>query len=60
MNLDVPILPVKVEGLFEVLPIHKIIPRCGKSRVKVGKPLNVQDVSYLQAAKMIEQKVREL
>ncbi len=60
LHLGAPVIPVKVEGLFEVLPINKIIPHFGKSRVKVGKPREIHDVSYIQATKNIEQKVKEL
>ncbi len=59
MQMNVPVVPLKIEGLFTVLPRHKIIPRKGKSKVKIGKPFVVK-ASYLQATRIIEQKVRAL
>ncbi len=60
VQMNVPVVPIKVEGLFTVLPRHKIIPRRGKSKVKAGKPFLVKVSSYLQASRVIEQKVRAL
>ena len=60
LQMKVPVVPVKIEGLFEVLPIGKIIPTFGKSKLKIGKPLMLKDKSYLRATRLIEKKVREL
>tara|TARA_Y100000310_G_scaffold345863_1_gene471763 strand:- start:31626 stop:33956 length:2331 start_codon:yes stop_codon:yes gene_type:complete len=60
LHMHVPIVPVKLEGLFKVLPLTKIIPRFGKIKVTFGKPINIHDISYVRATKLIEKKVREL
>ena len=62
-NMKVPIIPIKIQGLYEVLPVTKIIPKFHKSSVKIGKPIlpkNINNLSYIKATKLIEQRVRSL
>ena len=63
VNMNVPIIPAKIEGLFYVLPAVRMIPRFGKSKVTFGKPImpkTFKGMSYIEATKLIEKKVREL
>lgn len=60
LHMHVPIIPMKIEGLFELLPAGNFWPRFGKSKVEIGKALFIKDMSYENAAKLIEQKVKEL
>jgi long-chain acyl-CoA synthetase len=63
VNMNVPVIPARVEGMFHVLPRGRKIPRFGKSIVKFGKPIMPDEFkhrTYLEAAKYIEKKVREL
>ncbi|MBI2671288.1 AMP-binding protein [Candidatus Woesearchaeota archaeon] len=63
LNMNVPIVPVKISGMFEVLPATRNYPKFGKSLVKFGKPIYANDIkkmSYLDATNLIEKKVREL
>jgi len=60
VNMGVPVVPVKITGLYEVLPANKVFPKFGKVSVKFGKPIDVTDLSYLQATKLIERAVKEL
>ena len=60
LHMNAPIVPIKIEGLFYALPRAHIIPKFGKSAVKFGKPIKIKDISYIEATKLIEKKVREL
>ena len=60
VNMGVPIVPIRIEGLYHVLPRGRFVPRFRKSFVKVGKPIKIKDVSYVRATKMIEEKIRGL
>jgi len=58
--MDVPIVPVKIKGLLKILPIDHFIPKFGKCFVVFGKPINTKNMSYIEATKLIEKKVKEL
>jgi len=63
LNMNVPIIPVRIEGMFHILPRGRKIPRFGKSKVIFGKPIppeSFKNLSYIEAAKLIEKKVKEL
>jgi len=63
LNMDVPIVPVKIQGLFEILPAGKKMPKFGKSSIKFGKPLmpeKLKDLSSIRITKLIENTIREL
>jgi long-chain acyl-CoA synthetase len=38
-NISLPVVPIKIEGLREILPVGNIWPRRGKVRIKIGKPI---------------------
>ncbi len=59
-QMNVPIVPVKIEGLYEVLPRGRIIPKFGRSTITFGKPLYLEHLSYVQATKKIEEMVKKL
>lgn len=62
-TMNVPIIPVRVKGFFEILPVRTIIPRFGKSTVIFGEsipPESFKKMSYQEATRFIEQKVRAL
>lgn len=57
----VPIVPVKLEGLYEILPKGRIIPRKGKAKVTFGKPIFFNgEHDYSLVAKRIENTLRIL
>jgi len=63
INMKVPIIPIKIQGLYEVLPVTNFIPKFHKSSVKIGKPIlpkNINNLSYIKATKLIEQRVKSL
>ncbi|MCH7568310.1 MAG: AMP-binding protein [Nanoarchaeota archaeon] len=63
LNMQALIIPVKIKGLYEILTVRKTIPKFGKSKVIIGKPITpekLKDLSYINATKLIEEKVKEL
>lgn len=65
LNMQAPVVPIKLNGLFEVLPRSKIIPKFGKASVTFGKPIKFSGkqlarMTYQDVAKFLEQKVSEL
>lgn len=63
LNMNVPIIPAKIQGLFEILPALKKIPKFGKSIVIFGKPImpeKLKNLSSLRITKLIENTIREL
>lgn len=59
-RLKVPVVPVKVEGLFHILPPHTARLRPGPAAVKFGRPIWVRAGSYLEITRQIEAAVRSL
>src|SRR3989344_3989113 len=62
-SMKIPIVPVRLKGLFEVLPIGKTIPKFGKTSVTFGKlidPSEITNKPYKEIARILEQKVGEL
>ncbi|MBI4198393.1 MAG: AMP-binding protein [Chloroflexi bacterium] len=61
VELGAPVVPVRVEGTYAVLPRDGASPRRGKVRVKFGKPIVFPSgVSYLEATRTIEAAVTAL
>lgn len=59
--LKAPVVPVKVEGLFQVLPAGSLLPRPGPATVRFGQPLSFpSSASYLDIAREIESAVSHL
>lgn len=50
-KVDVPIIPVAIDGSFQAWPNTKLFPRPAKIRVKFGPPLSV---TGLKAAEIVE------
>ena len=65
IEMQVPVIPVKISGTREILPVHwhrKGIKKFrGKVIVKIGKPLSFEKwTSYTDATKIIEKTMRDL
>lgn len=61
VELGVPVVPVRIDGLWKVLPKGCILPRRGAVRVRIGRPLRFDaSVSYADAAAAMEAAVRGL
>ncbi len=51
-NMEVPVIPIKSKGLYEILPkgriIPKNLPRSGKVEIIIGKPLKFSKMQSFQ------------
>jgi 1-acyl-sn-glycerol-3-phosphate acyltransferase len=57
--MRVPIVPIRISGLYEIYSVHDSWPRRGPVSVAIGKPLSFSaGTSYEEAAKQIEEAVR--
>jgi long-chain acyl-CoA synthetase len=59
-EMRVPVVPVYIEGLYEVLPRHRSMPCRGHVTVRFGKPLEFRKESYGDFTQRLESAVREL
>jgi long-chain acyl-CoA synthetase len=60
-ELNVPLIPVYIEGAYNALPINKIVPSLTKIKVTFGKPyLPEKFKTYEEIAKELEEKVKYL
>jgi len=64
-NMKAPVVPIKISGLYEVLPKEKIIPKFGKTSIKYGKPISFDEkilskMSYNDVTSLIEKELRKL
>ncbi|HYL38324.1 MAG TPA: AMP-binding protein [Bryobacteraceae bacterium] len=59
-KLQVPVIPVRIEGLDRVLHQTWKMARMGRVRVAFGKPLHLTGGDYLALARQVEEAVRKL
>lgn len=59
-RLDVPVVPVRIDGLDTVLPPGWRMARPGRVRVAFGPPLRLQGEDYEGLARQVEEAVRRL
>jgi long-chain acyl-CoA synthetase len=59
-RLDIPIVPVRIEGVDRVLPLKATFARPGRVRVAIGAPLRLRGDDYGALASTVEQAVRAL
>jgi long-chain acyl-CoA synthetase len=59
-RLDVPVVPVRIEGLDRILHRTWRLPRRGRARVAFGAPISFRSSDYAEIAARIESAVREL
>ena len=61
IGLRIPVIPIHIDGLFEVFSIHQKWPRRGRVGVKFGAPVTLEGIGdYKEAARQVEQAVRRL
>jgi long-chain acyl-CoA synthetase len=60
VEMKVPVIPIKLENVREVLPIGKFWPKFGTAKMKIGKPITIKTDSYITATDIIEDAVRRL
>ena len=59
-RLDVPVIPVRLEGVDRVLPTGSQLIRPARVRVAFGAPLRLRGDDYATLARQVEEKVRFL
>ena len=59
-RLHVPVVPVRLFGVREILPKGAKFPRPGRVRVVFGKPLHLEGDDYADLARQVEDAVRSL
>jgi long-chain acyl-CoA synthetase len=61
LRLRVPVVPVHLQGMFEIYSVHDEWPRSGPVRVRFGAPVHLEHAPDEEAAaRAVEQAVREL
>jgi long-chain acyl-CoA synthetase len=61
VRLAIPVVPVHIQGLFEVLPLDVSWPRPGPVRLRFGSPMRFHETDdFREAANKIEEEVRRL
>ena len=60
VRLRVPIVPVYIEGLYDVYSIHESWPKRGPVRVSFGIPLEFTTSSYDEVAQKIRRAIEDL
>jgi long-chain acyl-CoA synthetase len=59
-RLDVPVVPVRLEGLDRILHPRWKFPRRGRARVTFGAPISLKGHEYASMAAQVESAVRSL
>ncbi|MCU1342921.1 MAG: AMP-dependent synthetase and ligase, partial [Candidatus Acidoferrum typicum] len=60
-NLRLPVVPIRIDGAYEIREAHSIFNRPGRIRVYIGKPVEFPAESDAQQiARELEQRVAEL
>jgi long-chain acyl-CoA synthetase len=59
-KLDLPVVPIRVDGLDKVLHPKMKWPKRGPVRVAFGKPMKLAGDDYAALAKQVEEAVRHL
>ena len=61
VRLRVPIVPIRLQGLYEIYSVHDSWPRRGPIHVSIGTPLSFSaDTRYEDAAGQLEQALKNL
>src|SRR5262249_38881124 len=61
VRLRVPIVPVRIRGLYEIYSIHDSWPRRGPVEVSFGQALRFSEgIGYEEVAKVLAAEVRKL
>jgi long-chain acyl-CoA synthetase len=61
LRLRVPIVPIRLDGLYELYPSHEWWPRRGPVHVAIGRPLYFPpEMKYEEAARQLEDTIRKM
>jgi len=59
-RLELPVIPVRLEGLYNLLSPHMSWPKRGPARVSFGAPMRFSGDDYVAMAKQLEEAVKTL
>jgi 1-acyl-sn-glycerol-3-phosphate acyltransferase len=59
-RLDLPVVPVKIDGVYKILHVKSRFPRPGPVSVKFGAPMRLHGDDYAALARQVEEEVRRL
>jgi long-chain acyl-CoA synthetase len=59
-ELNVPVIPIKLQGLFELKQKRELFPRPGTVSVTFGEPIRFSNQTAEEIRKELERRVREL
>jgi len=60
-RLRIPIIPIRLSGLYEIYSIHDSWPRRGRIRVAIGQPQSFDEkTSYDEVARRLREEIEEL
>ncbi len=61
LRLHAPIVPLHLEGMFEIMSLHDSWPKAGPARLKIGKPLTAEaGEDYIAFTKRLETTFRHM
>ncbi len=56
-----PVIPVKLKGLYEILPPHKKLPKRGPVEITVGKPIYVSpNLTPVEITQFLQKEARAI
>jgi long-chain acyl-CoA synthetase len=59
-RLDLPVVPVRVDGVHEILHVKDKMARPGRVRVAFGAPMRLRGDDYAALAREVESAVKSL
>jgi long-chain acyl-CoA synthetase len=59
-RLELPVVPIRLDGLHKVLPTGRTVPRPGPVSVTFGAPMRLTGQDYAALARQVEEAVRAL
>lgn len=60
-NMEVPVIPIKIKGLYEVLPKGTHFPKTGNVEVIIGKPMKFNKMqAFQEITDKLEKEFRKL
>src|SRR5439155_8231072 len=60
MRLQLPIVPINIEGLYSVYLVHDSWPKRGAVRVSFGRPLRFKAETYEEVAQTVRRAIEDL
>jgi 1-acyl-sn-glycerol-3-phosphate acyltransferase len=59
-RLELPVVPVRIDGVHRILHVKDKMAQPGPVRVRFGAPLSLRGDDYAALARQVEQAVRDM